>query len=360
MKFRMYGFSENYKELFSVYKQTGIQSVVSGKNNVAMKVAKESGLKYYICTGAYGTSDEKEHCQSITGERTSWFRSGCSNHLDLRERSFKRAEDTAKLPDLNGIIIDGARFASPESIESMDAFFTCFCPRCMAKMDSLGFDSQEIKLSVSAFYHLIKHNKPFKLQNHISNLKDWLTFRRLCVTEFLTEYIDRIKTVNQDIETGIYIFSPSLSDLVGQSYRDISSIVDFISPMIYRHYKYPQGPACLDHEIAAISGYFEEKDDEVKSVIIDTFKKLTGVDYSIYGTREQLLKEGLPPEVVVSETKKAAFLSGDCPVIPIILLDDVNLENIIVEISDVVNEIDFFAYNDPVFAQAKPVLEKYR
>lgn len=360
MIYRMYGFKGDYNELFQVFKQEGIQSVTSSKNTEAMIIAKECGLKYYICTGAYGSSDEKEYCQSVTGIWTSWFQSGCPNHPDVRERGLKRAEDAAKSSDLDGLIIDGARFSSPASADSLDAFFTCFCPRCMAKMDSLGFDSQSIKNAVSELYHLIAEGIPFNLENRLRLLKDWLTFRRICSTEFLIDYKNRIKAVNPDLEMGIYIFSPSLSDLVGQNYQDISSIVDFISPMIYRHFKYPQGPACLDHEIATLSKYFEDQEDDVKELIIKTFTELTGVDYSAFGKSGQLLKEGVLPEVIGLETKKTISLSGDCPVIPIILLDDIYLEDSMKSILDAVDQVDFYTYNPTNFSMAQPVLRKYR
>ncbi|MGI6562682.1 MAG: hypothetical protein ACOX3Q_09000 [Clostridia bacterium] len=359
MRFRMYGFDKNDESIFSRFKKEGIDAVVWVKNDEAMKKAEDTGLSYYICMGAFGSSDEKEFCINVNGKAVSWFSSGCPNRPEIQKRCLDKAEELARLPHLKGIIIDGARFSSPASGDSIEAFLTCLCPYCVSKMERLGMNTEGIKTSLTAFYRLLKYGEEFSISDHIDNLKEWLRFRRITVTEFLKAYVKRIKAQNPNLETGIYIFTPSLSDLVGQSYEDLSSYFDFFSPMIYRHFKHPSGPACLDHEISAILGYGEGKNEDAKNTIRETFIRLTGVDYFGFGTRESLKEEGLPPETVGAETKKAADRSCGRRVIPIILLDDDRLERSLGQISNLVDEIDFYVYDKTVFDKAIAVLKKF-
>jgi hypothetical protein len=356
----MYGFDSKDESLFPRFKEAGIYGVVSGYNEEAMKKAEEAGLNYYICTGAFGSRDEKEYCISATGNPTPWFSSGCPNHPDIRKRSFEKGEEAAKLPGLKGLIVDGARFSSPASKEGLEAFLTCLCPYCKAEMKRLGFNAERIQASLLAFYKLLKYGEIFSIPRHISALKEWLRFRRLILSEFLKEYTERIKALNPDLERGIYIFTPSLSPLTGQDYEDLSNFFDFLSPMIYRKFDSPYGPACLDHEIGAIGSYGEGKDEYAKEVIRESFLQLTGVDYMSFGTTEELKEKGLPTEIIGKEVKKALSLAGDTKLIPIILLEDRELQKSIGEISLMVEEADFYVYRKDVFRNAVPVLEKFK
>jgi hypothetical protein len=67
----------------------------------------------------------------------------------------------------------------------------------------------------------------------------------------------------------------------------------------------------------------------------------------------------LPPETVGAETKKAADRSCGRRVIPIILLDDDRLERSLGQISNLVDEIDFYVYDKTVFDKAIAVLKKF-
>jgi hypothetical protein len=356
--YRIFGFDAADGGIFARYERARIKAVVSGQVGAWIRQSQASGLGAYICSGAFGCSDSRHFCRSIRGEALSWFNSGCPNSEFLRQKNLADIARLAAIPGIRGIIIDGARFASPASGTGIDAFFTGFCDICQQKMTDLGFDAAAIRDSARAFHDCLRSDQSFQPARHLRYLRDWLEFRRICITDHFLNVRRTLLAADRQLEFGAYIFTPLLCRLVGQDYGDLAHICDFLSPMIYRHYREEQGPACLDHELRTIAAWFEDKPPAARQVIIETFQELAGVDFSAFGSPARLRAEGVPPELVGRETARACDLARGTPVIPIILLEDDRLADSLAACRQApIGMIDLFLYEKTAFGRAWPLLQ---
>ena len=83
----------------------------------------------------------------------------------------------------------------------------------MEKARRMGFDVKEMRIAASMLYDF-QHGKPLDLVPYYAGLKEWFEFRRAATTEHLLDFVQAVKEVNPELETGIYIFAPALADLV--------------------------------------------------------------------------------------------------------------------------------------------------
>ena len=265
-------------------------------------------------------------CTDITGRRTRWFGSGCPNNPRLKEHGFSVARAAARLPHASGVIIDGARFASPASGEGPDAFFTCFCEHCLRAMSAKQYDADEIIRSVTALHDCINGRGTFEAK-HFGGIRSWLGFRRSCISDHLREIARIVKSENGSMISGIFSFSPSLSGFVGQYYPDLGKIFDMVCPMLYHHYDDAPGTACLNFEIAALLKYIENipAGKDMKEPVVQLFSDITGWDMAVLGSGGELIRSGFPNTILNDETALAKRLAG-CAVRPIIYVRDVQLK----------------------------------
>jgi len=336
---RIFGFDKtDMTGTAAALKKLGFSSVVGhGAGNAAAFFAEE-GLDYYAVQGCFGVDESIDFpenlCVDIEGNRTKWFGSACPNSPAAIAKCLADARKLAAGPHLSGIIVDGARFASPASAEGANAFFTCFCDHCQAKMHELGYSSEKITASVSA----LKTGQGFEPDVHREGILDWLAFRREVITGHLARYIQSIREVNPALRVGMYIFPPSIATLVGQSYADLAKLFDFLSPMVYRHYDEGKSPACLDHEIVAL----------LKQPIFDLYKEITGLPFGEMPSVDDFAKTGCPVSYVENEIATAVeqAATGHATVFPILLLKDAALAQCIQAcLSQGIKDIDFFMYD---------------
>jgi len=337
--FRIYGYdAANMAGTAAVLKEYGFSSVVGHAPAKAAEFFAQNGLDCYAVQGCFSIDesiDSPENlCIDIEGNRTKWFGSACPNSPAAIQKCLAEAKRIAAMPHLSGIMIDGARFASPASAEGANAFFTCFCGHCQARMAEFGYLPQKIMASVSALY-----TREFNLDAHRSGILDWLEFRRRVITRHLTDYVVTIRAANPALKIGMYLFAPSIAPLVGQSYCDLSKIFDFLSPMLYRHYTEAASPACLDHEIIALLK---------PSVAFTLYEEITGLPFGEMPGIEAFKSNGCPVAYIEREVSKAVeqTAGGRADVSPIILLKDAALPECIRACVDHgIKTIDFFMYD---------------
>ena len=360
-KLRIFGYdASDLPGTAKVYKRHGISSVVGHADLKAAEFFSANGFEYFIMQGCFHTDEHTDRpenlCVDVNGNVTKWFGSACPNSPAAIDKCLTEARGFANIPGISGIIIDGARYASPASPENADAFYTCFCQRCLAKMAELGYDPALIKASVLALYTHRKTGQGFDTDTHRLGIDQWLAFRRSIITSHLTAYAKAIRDVNPNLLVGMYLFTPSLSALVGQNYHDLAEVFDFLSPMIYRQYQQPEGPACLDHEIAALLRTANHLTPAQKKPVYALYASLTGLPFNELPDPERLLAEGCPVSFVENEVKKAReWVGSRLEVSPIIMLEDSMLaESIQACLRQGVKTLDFFLYEKAAFERYFP------
>ena len=331
---KMFDCGQDCRELLDL----GMTAVWGGPDLGKIADCIRNGLAYDLACGAFGTDDARLFAVDVTGRATRWFSSGCPNRPEIRDRALARIEELARIPGLHGLVIDGARFASPASPEGPAAFFTCFCPHCLEKARQIGYDADRMMTAVAMLYAAVFEKGGLSSAACIDGLRDWLRFRAFCTTEFLRAFHDTVKAVNADLQTGIFIFAPTLAPLVGQDYRSLTFLDSFM-PMLYRHYRHPEGPACLDHEYRAIAAYLAGASDAARPALAE-LAGAVGLRFPEDRTGFQF-----PPEAIGYETALARHSIGDRELCPIILLDDDRLaESVAAAKRGGADDVGFFAY----------------
>lgn len=361
MRYWMHGVGNDVPSSIRLLKNLGFEAVV-GNGPVMIDEANAVGLDVYLCSGAFGAhgkfSDPKYLSQDINGKPQLWFNSTCPNNPEVRQQNLENITLMARIKGIKGILIDGARFASPASSTNPDAFYTCFCPTCEEKACDLDFNFKHMKKAVESLYQRINYNRNINLSDHIKGLVDWLAFRWVCTTEHLINFSKTVKNQNPELLTGIYIFSPSIAPLVGQNYYDLQNYMDIFSPMIYRSYKAAEGPACLNFELSVIARELG------KSILpmdraISLISSITGIEMTGISSPDDILN-GLSPKSIRNETQKArTAISGSGQLVPILQLDDERLIESVAEAEKAgADGINFFMYQDQLMDEKRRVFEK--
>lgn len=337
-RYWMHGLRGDPKVTAKALADAGFDIVVAGGDKVIEAVGA-AGMKSWLCGGAFGLGkfgkDDSHKARDLSGRPQVWFSSGCPNDPAIRNGNLKSYETMAATPGIKGILVDGCRFASPAS--GLDPFFTCFCERCQAKAGKLGFDFDAIKRDAKALRDALT-GKPAAasgrravwvdspigvvewLTDHPGVL-DWFGFRRECSTEHFRAIGKIIHGAK--LRMGVYIFTPSLAPLVGQSYVDLREFVDVFAPMIYRNYPKRPGPACLNWELTILPEELGLAGKPEEKPAMDLILSWTGLAKSVPARTIKEVRAALPPEAVGHETAMARALIGkDKELAPIIYIND--------------------------------------
>lgn len=253
MKRWMYISSAADKDLFRRLRDNGVTGVIG--SCALAEAAGEAGLEVMLCGGAFPAQlcpGDQHLAVDIRGKKRLWFGSCCPNHPETREQNLAAYRRMLDTPRIAGVLIDGARFASPASSTAPESFFTCFCPNCRRKMETFGLDPQRIAAAVSDLYAFLLEGGPPPQDRE--GLLQWMTFRRLSVEEHLRDFVRVIRSV-PGVAAGAFVFAPSLSKMVGQCYRTLAEELDLLAPMLYPAWPLTPtdpGPACLNGELTAL------------------------------------------------------------------------------------------------------------
>ena len=302
----LYGFhNADPKGFIQELKEKQIDTIIMGNptEEIAALLA-DAGIDLYLCSGTLNLNPALTHdCQArdTDGTPTQWFRSGCPNDTALADFHLDRAAaKAATLPTLRGVVLDGARFASFASAEGKEAFFTCFCPRCMEKMTRYGYDAAAIR-DMAAY---LKQNRQLRPGDK-AQFRAWLDFRQQCAKELFIRFAEKVHAVSKDLLTGAFVFAPSLGRFVGQTPASYG-MLDLIFPMLYRHYPHPDGPACLGHEWAAFYELFGANAEALLQCA-EVPQNLLPAQHS----PRELLLHGFAPERIGAEVAASAgFLAS--------------------------------------------------
>jgi hypothetical protein len=157
------------------------------------------------------------------------------------------------------------------------------------------------------------------------------------------------------LKMGVYIFTPSLSPLVGQSYIDLAEFMDVFAPMIYRNYPDSRGEACLNWELTMIPEELGLSGTPEEGAVMSLVLHFTGLTDVAPERTIAALREDLPPEAVGHQTRLARSLIGDKTLAPIIYIDDPQMARTAKEVKDNgANGVNFFVYKDAWQEMVKP------
>ncbi len=314
-------------------------------NRAELKPEVLPGMALWRCLPAFSrryVQNPEEHLAlDSTGVPHKWFGSVCPTLPEAQAGNLAHARRAAAEEGIAGIMIDGCRFSSPASGAGLDSFFTCFCPRCKAKMRELGLDADRIAASVAALQDLCRGET---VQVDAEGIRQWLAFRKTVVTEHIRAFVRAVKETNPAMPVGIYAFSPSMAPWVGQDYATLKEAgIDLFAPMIYRHWRDTDGPACLNVEVAAMARGLERglPGDRVRQVL----EQACGIPMP-GETAQEIFDRGFGPETVKLEVERVRAAVGDAPLWPILQLADEKLaESERAALEGGADGVAFFAWN---------------
>lgn len=336
IKYWMHGFGgDTPGDTAKAMRDAGFQIVVAGGAKV-IEAVNEAGMASWLCGSGFPLVRDEDalKAQDITGAPQLWFGSGSPCCREIRLASLAKYENLVKTEGIQGILVDGVRFASPAS--GLMPFLTDFSVHAKQCALERGFDFTLMKHDVERLHRSLTAMDiaPAKLAGRFgspSGLLEWLTaypgllewfrFRRAYTTEHFRNLSEIIQGAG--LRMGIYIFTPSLAPLVGQSYEDLRDVADVFAPMIYRNYPDEPGPACLNWELAALPGELGVAGTSFEAEVMAAVLAWAGFADLEIEPRVEAVKTALPPEAVGRETARArALLGADKELAPILYIDD--------------------------------------
>ena len=369
----IFGLPKDRPTALSFLKELDCKTVTVGRDREAVKAIVDEGLEAHVTLGTFSIREtnlegEEFLARRLDGTPIIWFGSGCPNNPKVREASLNVVRDAASIEGVEAVILDGIRFASPG--EGIESFMTCFCEECKRKARELGYDMSEIEASLRGLLKSIKNLTP-SLLNSLSNWNspidlfdlllrfpgalEWLRFRADCIVEHVADVKKAVKSVNPNCKLGAYLFTPSLAYLVGQDYRRLVNLLDYVEPMIYRA---GNGVACLNYEVARMAADIYEKGSNLDQVEVQRFLfNLLGLNAKPETTIEKL-RGGISANTVGDETKRAITVVGASKLIPILFLDDPFLkESVQGALKAGVQALSFYKFSEGMESALRTVVE---
>ncbi len=303
----MFGFDEQHPdECAEELAQKGFSAAFVSSPEAVGALAKR-GLRALKCTPAFPLPGRL--AVDVRGEASAWFNSGCPRDEAILTRSIENVLRSARTPGLSGVFTDGARFASPQA--GMP-FFGCFCAECRAAGERLGIDMRALREETAAC-----------ARGETGYPAALIRLREDAVAAYMRRFVEAVKSVSPGLIAGAFVFPSQLAPLVGQTDAALAAL-DVLAPMLYRRYPEAEGPACLNHEYAALWRL--------------TGARPAGLAGLSARTPEAVLKDGLPPERLARE------LGFSRPLAPILQLDDDRLAESVRAVAPKSSAVGLFAY----------------
>ncbi len=344
--------------------EKGFKDVVVGYDPELIKGLLDKGLNVHVVIGAFRLDNEPREPRLLAedpyGKKHVWFGSGCPNNPDIRRRTLSQVSEIVEKHEVSSILLDGIRFASMGS--GIEAFATCFCDNCRSKAGEYGYPFIEMRESVKkmldAFYDFKRvwevlqayRSSPVGVLDLVTRrraLLDWLEFREHCVTEFIVETRNVVKTYSRKACLGAYVFTPSLAFLVGQNYQELWRYLDFVKPMVYRR---GRGVACLNFELAKIAEELLRWNPWLsESMFLETLYEIFGFRGEEYPTSiRRLFEDCLPLSSIKTELQSAKrLIAGRSELHPILMLDDPHIEQAVKLAAETgLDGLDFFSFRE--------------
>lgn len=362
----------DFRETANLLRKYGFTTVVTGGKE-AITAVREAGMEAWVCGSGFSlfTNEDSLKACDIFGNPQVWFSSGSPCNEAIQEASRESYVKLAQTEGITGILVDGVRFGSPAS--GLMPFFTDFSGHARQRAQELQFDFDLMKRDVTRLYNVVTHlkEKPLGTLEHIGSvtgllerltefpgLLEWIRFRRAHTTSHFRKLSEIIHGAG--LKMGVYIFTPCLAPLVGQSYEDLKEFVDVFAPMIYRNYPSHPGPACLNWELTELPAELGLAGTEEEKTVMKFILAAVGFDQIPIQPSIAAIQKGLPPDVVGKETRRARLCLGTSKaLVPIVYLeDDRMVETVQFVFENGANGVNFFTFNQEWFKWLGPVLSQ--
>lgn len=203
----------------------------------------------------------------------------CPSQEGLSENLLKLYDDVYSAGAFDGVFLDRIRY--PSMTMGLEALFGCCCDDCLAWFETKGLSKNEI----SACYERLRKRvedpacgNPLQIESYQSGT---YTFSDPVLAKLLRLKCDRITGVLKELTDGFRkrglligmdLFAPFLSAFVGQDYRALGAMADFVKPMLYRNTYTPAGIRFeLDAAAKALNGEnpgaFQQRKNNLEDVL---------------------------------------------------------------------------------------------
>jgi hypothetical protein len=169
----------------------------------------------------------------------------CPAHPKLLAWLSAAAADIARIYKPAGILLENFALGRPDRIDSL---FMCWCDRCRAKAEDLGYDEDRVRIGMQGAHSDLETAgarlaglRDVGLVQFIegigfdTGLLDWLNYRADLVSAALYEVRQAVSKVDSGVRLGILGRAPSVAILAGQRRADglrDTTLCDFYAPII--------------------------------------------------------------------------------------------------------------------------------
>jgi len=156
----------------------------------------------------------------------------------------------------NGVFLDKIRYPSFANSRAGRGVFSCFCPECLEfyKDKNINIDELKQKLLNEQKIDIIEYYGNGKYLFKDKLMQQFFIFKSEIIYESLKKICVFFR--NQNLSIGFDVFAPFLTPFTGQDVVRLSSLCDFIKPMMYR---VTNAPAGLPFETKALRQYTGSK-----------------------------------------------------------------------------------------------------
>jgi hypothetical protein len=210
------------------------------------------------------------------------FLFACPGRTRYLERAQAIYRDLLARHDLDGVMLDRIRFPSPAN--GFEALFSCYCTACAGRFqEAYGRALPRPERLAAA----LRRFPPAPGLLAAAGCADLADFRAAAVHRVVEPFAALARS--RGLTVGLDLFCPTLADFVGQDYRRLSGLCDWVKPMLYCH---AVGPAGIPLEIACLWRALDALAAEARERAPAALRRVFGFD--IPDEMNRLLHDGLP------------------------------------------------------------------
>ncbi|MDD2972663.1 MAG: hypothetical protein PHE02_11095 [Lachnospiraceae bacterium] len=171
----------------------------------------------------------------------------CPNQRNSKENVRHIYEKHFEKYTFDGLFLDKIRYGS--FANGISGVFNCFCPACEKAYAKAGIDPAQLQAEMKKVREQREEyqKSPLGITGYVDGSyefanplwKQFFTWKSEQITKALEEIISYFRGKNMKI--GVDTLSPFMAEFVGQDYKKLKGMVDFVKPMMYGITNAPAG-----------------------------------------------------------------------------------------------------------------------